>query len=137
MLGHIESYDDDIQTGVIKVDDKFFEFHIDNWIANTPPKVGDDVDFMEEDGNVIDVDLVGAYIKDERPVKRRWIAAVLGIFLGALGFHRFYLGFYTIGIMQIILTLATQGYGVMWGFIEGVLIFSGHIRKDAKGRHLK
>ncbi len=137
MLGQIESYDDDIQTGVIKVDDKFFEFHIDNWIADTPPKVGDDVDFMEEDGNVMDVDLIGAYIKDERPVKRRWIAAVLGVFLGALGLHRFYLGFYTIGIMQIILTLATQGYGVMWGFIEGVLIFSGHIRKDAKGRYLK
>ena len=137
MLGHIESYDNDKQVGVIKVDDNFFEFHIDNWIADTPPKAGDDVDFMETDGNVTEIDLVGAYIQDERPVKRRWIASILGVFLGALGLHRFYLGFYTIGIMQIVLTLATQGYGVMWGFIEGVLIFSGHIRKDAKGRFLK
>ncbi len=137
MLGQIESYDNDVQTGVIKVEDKFFEFHIDSWIADTPPKVGDDVDFIEEEGEVSDVGLIGEYIKDERPVKRRWIASFLGVFLGALGLHRFYLGFYTIGIMQIVLTLATQGYGVMWGFIEGILIFSGHIHKDAKGRFLK
>ena len=137
MLGHIESYDNDRQTGVIKVEDKFFEFYIDSWTSKTPPKIGDDVDFLEKDGDVSEVGLKGEFIKDERPVKRRWIAGVLGIFLGLFGMHRFYLGFYTIGIMQIIFTLATQGYGLMWGFIEAVLIFSGHIRKDAKGRLLK
>ncbi|MCK5729147.1 MAG: TM2 domain-containing protein [Methylococcales bacterium] len=137
MLGQIESYDKDLQTGVIKVDDKFFEFYIDSWTSETPPKVGDDVDFLEKEGEVSEVGVKGEFVMDERPVKRRWIAGTLGIVFGLLGFHRFYLGFYTIGIMQILFTLATQGYGLMWGFIEAVLIFSGHIRKDAKGRFLK
>lgn len=137
MLGHIESYDQDIQTGIIKAEDKFFEFYIDNWTSEEAPKAGDDVDFIEQDGEVTEVSLVGEYIKDLRPVKSRWLAAILGVLLGAVGVHRFYLGYYTIGIMQIIVTLATMGYGVMWGFIEGILIFSGHIHKDAKGRLLK
>ncbi len=137
MLGHIESYDQDIQTGIIKAEDKFFEFYIDSWTSEDGPKAGDDVDFIEQDGEVTEVSLVGEYIKDLRPVKSRWLAAILGILLGAVGVHRFYLGYYTIGIIQIIVTLVTMGYGVMWGFIEGVLIFSGHIHKDAKGRLLK
>ena len=137
MLGHIESYDKDIQTGIIKAEDKFFEFYIDSWNSDEPPKAGDDVDFIEEEGEVTEVSLVGEYIKDLRPVKKRWVAALLGLTLGAIGIHRFYLGFYTIGIIQIIVTLLTQGYGVMWGFIEGILLFSGYIYKDAKGRLLK
>ena len=65
------------------------------------------------------------------------IAALLGIVFGAVGLHRFYLGFWGFGIAQIAVTFITGGFGVMWGFIEGVLIFTGHIYKDAKGRHLK
>ncbi|MCK4493119.1 MAG: TM2 domain-containing protein, partial [Methylococcales bacterium] len=136
MLGQIESYDKDRQAGVIKADETLYDFHIDRWDDDTLPKVGDDVDFIEEDGNVIEVGLKDAFVTDERPVKSRWVAGILGLFLGLFGVHRFYLGFYTIGVLQIIFTLATQGYGLMWGFIEAVLILSGHIHKDAKGRFL-
>jgi len=61
----------------------------------------------------------------------------LGVLFGAIGLHRFYLGFWWLGLGQIIVTFVTGGFGVMWGFIEGVLIFTGHINKDAKGRLLK
>lgn len=138
MIGHIESYDEDIQTGIIKFEDKFYEFYIDQWTSESKPEKGDDVDFdMDDDGNVTEVSLVGAYLHDIKPVKRRKLAAVLGILFGAIGLHRIYLGFYGIGIAQILLTLVTGGYGVMWGFIEGVLLMTGHIHKDAKGRLLK
>jgi TM2 domain-containing membrane protein YozV len=137
MLGHIESYDPKFQTGVIKFEDKFYEFHLDQWTAEEPPKHGDDVDFDYEEATVTEVSPVGAYLKDTRPVKRRWVAAILGLVFGAIGLHRIYLGFYGIGIAQILLTLVTGGYGVMWGFIEGILLFTGHIYKDAKGRLLK
>ncbi len=137
MIGHIESYDKDIQTGIIKFEDKFYEFYIDQWTADSDPQVGDDVDFDMEDGKVIDVDLVGAYLKDTQPVKRKWIAAVLGLIFGAIGLHRIYLGFYGLGVAQILVTLITGGYGVVWGFVEGVLLSTGHIYKDAKGRLLK
>jgi len=137
MIGHIESYDQDIQTGIIKVEDKFYEFYIDQWTENTDPKVGDDVDFDMEDGKVTEVGLVGAYLKDTKPVKRKWVAAILGLIFGAIGLHRIYLGFYGLGIVQILVTLITGGYGVVWGFVEGVLLSTGYIYKDAKGRLLK
>ena len=137
MLGHIESYDEACQTGVVKHEDQYFEFHIDQWSSESPPKPGDDIDFDHEDGKITDISLVGAYLVDTKPVKSRIVASLLGIILGALGAHRIYLGFYRIAAVQIAVTLLTGGYGVLWGFTEGVLIFFGHINKDAKGRFLK
>lgn len=137
MLGHIESYDERCQTGVIKHEDNFYEFHIDQWTASQPPKLGDDVDFDHENNEVTEVGPVGAYLVELQPVKHHLIAALLGIMFGAVGLHRFYLGFWGLGITQILVTLFTGGFGVVWGFVEGVLIFTGHIYKDAKGRHLK
>jgi TM2 domain-containing membrane protein YozV len=140
MIGHIESFDDERQTGAIKCEDKFYEFHIDEWTSDSLPQIGDDVDFVpEDDGSATNIGPVGAYIKDMRPVKSSKIAGALGIFplTGAFGIHRMYLGFYGFAIAQIILTVVTLGYGVMWGFIEGFLLFGGQINKDAKGRPLK
>jgi len=138
MIGHIESYDDERQTGAIKSEDSFYEFHIDDWVAETVPKIGDDVDFIpEDDGSASDVGLVGAYLKSMAPVKNHYIAAFLGLLLGAVGAHRLYLGFYTIAILQMAVTFITGGFGVVWGFVEGILLFAGHIHKDAKGRELK
>lgn len=143
MLGHLESYNKDVQTGVIKADGKFFEFYIDVWTSERPPKAGDDVDFLIEDGVVTDVGLVGAYVKDMRPVKWRILAGILGFLLGWLGVHRFYLGYYSMGAAQILFTAITMmagfgvGLGVVWGFMEGFLLLTGHMHKDAKGRPLK
>ncbi len=137
MLGHLESYDERCQTGVVKYDGKFYEFHIDQWTSQQPPKQGDDVDFEEENGEIIEISPVGAYLVDSQPVKNHIIAALLGVTFGAVGFHRMYLGYWGLAITQIIVTFVTGGFGVVWGFIEGVLIFTGHINKDAKGRLLK
>lgn len=69
--------------------------------------------------------------------KSKLTAGLLGILLGWLGIHRFYLGYVGIGIAQIIVTLVTFGLGGIWGFIEGILILTGSINKDATGRPLK
>jgi TM2 domain-containing membrane protein YozV len=137
MLGKIESYDEKFQTGVVKYEDEFYEFHLDQWTSDAKPRPGDDVDFDEEDGKIVDISLVGAYLVELKPVKSRLLAALLGIVFGAIGLHRFYLGFYGLGLAQIVVTFLTGGFGVVWGFVEGVLIFLGHINKDAKGRYLK
>ncbi|HAS08102.1 MAG TPA: hypothetical protein DCR52_02330, partial [Actinobacteria bacterium] len=50
------------------------------------------------------------------------VAGILGILIGGLGIHRFYLGYIGIGIAQIVVTLLTFGFGAIWGFIEGILI---------------
>lgn len=137
MIGQIESYDPDIQTGVIKSEEKFFEFYVDDWVADVPPEQGDDVSFDADGTAASNVNLVGAYLEQPKAVKHRYLAAVLALLLGGVGVHRFYLGNYKMGLMQLALTVATHGYGVLWGFIDAVLLFGGHIDKDAKGRPLK
>jgi TM2 domain-containing membrane protein YozV len=69
--------------------------------------------------------------------KSRVAAGILGIILGAIGVHRFYLGSIGIGILQIVVTIITLGIGSLWGFIEGIVILAGAKFKDGSGRLLK
>lgn len=64
------------------------------------------------------------------------VAGLLGIFVGGLGVHRFYLGYTAIGVAQLLVTFATCGLGAVWGFIEGILILTGGINADAEGKPL-
>ena len=69
----------------------------------------------------------------KRP-KSRVAAGILGILVGGLGIHRFYLGYVGIGILQIVVTILTCGAGSLWGFFEGILILCGTtITTDADG----
>ncbi len=68
--------------------------------------------------------------------KSKLTAGLLGIFLGGLGIHNFYLGFTGKAIAQILLSLCF-GVGAIWGLIEGIMILTGSINKDAKGIPLK
>jgi TM2 domain-containing membrane protein YozV len=137
MIGHVESYDPDSQTGVVKSEEKSYTFHLDDWVAQVPPDLGDDVNFDSEGTIARKIKLVGAYLTPPQAVKYKYVAATLALFLGFTGLHRFYLGFYWLGLAQLALTAATVGYGALWGFVEAVLLFAGHINKDAKGRPLK
>lgn len=70
--------------------------------------------------------------------KSKLVAGILGILLGWLGAHRFYLGYTAIGVVQIVVTICTGGIGGLWGIVEGVLILVGSmITSDAEGRPLK
>ncbi|HEX7351494.1 TM2 domain-containing protein [Brachybacterium sp.] len=68
----------------------------------------------------------------------RLVVGLLGIFLGGFGVHRFLLGYTTIGIIQIAVTLVTCGIGAWWGVIEGILVLvkSPSFERDAHGRPL-
>ena len=65
--------------------------------------------------------------------KSKMTAGLLGIFLGSIGVHNFYLGFTNRAILQIVLTVVTCGAAGLWGFIEGIMILTGSINKDANG----
>lgn len=80
---------------------------------------------------------VGLAMAAPPDAKSKLAAGLLGILLGGLGVHRFYLGYVGIGIAQIAVTLVTFGVGSIWGFIEGILILTGSMNKDAQGRPLK
>ena len=71
-------------------------------------------------------------------MKSKMVAGLLGIFLGAWGIHRFYLGYTKIGIFQIVATVLTCGAASLWGLIEGILILCGKtITTDAEGNPLE
>lgn len=75
--------------------------------------------------------------------KSKLAAGLLGIFLGGLGIHRFYLGYTTIGVIQLVLTVVlgifTFGLAGLWGVVEGIMILAGssYFQRDAKGIPLR
>lgn len=59
----------------------------------------------------------------QQPYKseKKLIAGLLGILIGSLGIHKFYLGYTKAGIIQIIITFVTCGIGSIIGLIEGII----------------
>lgn len=56
------------------------------------------------------------------PIDNKKVAAgLLGIFLGPWGVHKFYLGYTTEGIIQILITLFSCGALGILGVIEGIV----------------
>jgi TM2 domain-containing membrane protein YozV len=53
--------------------------------------------------------------------EKKMVAGILGILLGAFGVHKFYLGYTKEGIIQIVVTVFTCGFGGLIGLVEGIL----------------
>lgn len=57
--------------------------------------------------------------------KSKLAAGLLGIFLGSLGIHKFYLGYKKEGIIMLLVSLLTCGFGAsimgIIGLVEGIL----------------
>ncbi|MFO1011032.1 MAG: TM2 domain-containing protein [Planctomycetota bacterium] len=52
---------------------------------------------------------------------KRILCGVLGILLGSLAIHKFILGYTKEGIIQIIISVVTCGFGGLIGLIEGII----------------
>ncbi len=61
--------------------------------------------------------------------KSKLAAGLLGIFLGSLGVHNFYLGYTKRALIQLLVSLLTCGIGAtamgVWGLIEGIFYLIG------------
>ena len=72
--------------------------------------------------------------------KSKITAGILGISLGCFGVHNFYLGYNGKAIAQLLITLLSlfllSWVSAIWGLIEGILILTGNIKKDASGNDL-
>lgn len=53
--------------------------------------------------------------------EKKMVAGILGILLGGLGIHKFYLGYTKEGIIQLVLGVVTCGAAGIVGFIEGII----------------
>ena len=61
-------------------------------------------------------------MSDKPPgAEKKIVAGILGILLGGLGIHKFYLGYTKEGIIQIVITICTCGAGSILGLIEGII----------------
>lgn len=73
--------------------------------------------------------------------RSRMAAGVLAILLGTYGVHSFYLGNTSRGLIQLLVSFLTCGFGaifmMIWGILEGVKILDGRINTDANGVFLK
>lgn len=79
--------------------------------------------------------------KTKNPVysgaKSRIAAGILGILLGGLGIHNFYLGYTGKAVAQLLLSVLSCGIlsfaSAIWGLVEGIMILTGSINTDANG----
>lgn len=53
--------------------------------------------------------------------EKKVVAGILGILLGGLGIHKFYLGYTKEGIIQLVIGVVTCGIGGVIGLIEGII----------------
>jgi TM2 domain-containing membrane protein YozV len=74
--------------------------------------------------------------------KSKLAAGLLGIFLGSLGIHNFYLGYTKKAVAQLLIGLLGSCLIVgpmvsgIWGLVEGIQILCGKITVDGKGMPL-
>lgn len=69
--------------------------------------------------------------------KTKLMAGLLSILLGGFGVGRFYLGYTSLGVLQIVATVCTGGIGAVWGLIEGIMILANNSIPDSDGRKLR
>ena len=102
----------------------------------------------EIEGNMETCLTCGYHIIPERnkPIvyKSKVVAILLGIILGGLGVHNFYLGYSSKGFIQIVLFFMgiltfglTTFVSVVWGIIDALLILTGSIERDGDDNLLK
>jgi TM2 domain-containing membrane protein YozV len=62
-------------------------------------------------------------MSDGKPAgaEKKVVAGILGILLGGLGIHKFYLGYTKEGIIQLVVGVVTCGAAGLIGLIEGII----------------
>ena len=141
MKGRILSYSVQTNSGEISGDDgNRYTFVGEGWQETQSPQRGMYVDFDVTDGQAAGIYLAfeerNPVTSGDRPVpsqpatrrpgsKDKTVAGILGILLGGLGIHKFYLGYTGPGILFLLLFIFTCGIAGIFtgivGLIEGII----------------
>jgi len=134
MKGIILGYYAEKGSGAISGDDGTrYKFTTDDFMGQESPVIGATVDFEVIDGKAKDIyPLTGVSSSSAASKatgeKSKVVAGLLGIFLGGLGIHKFYLGHSKPGLIMLLSWLF--GGLLLWiptiivviiGFIEGII----------------
>ncbi len=81
-------------------------------------------------------------VQEAAPVRKsKYIAGLLGILLGWLGLHNFYLGFTGKAFAQLLITVVSLGtlgwISLIWGMVEGIRCLTGSIMLDSRNLMLR
>ncbi|WPN46794.1 MULTISPECIES: TM2 domain-containing protein [unclassified Pseudomonas] len=103
MKGKILDFNSESRTGIISADDgNRYTFEVAQWKSSVLPKSGVKVDFSTNNG-------VAETIYQEPGVtvgnSKKITAALLALFLGAFGAHKFFLGYNKQGVIMLLLFL--------------------------------
>jgi len=115
MKGTILSYDVTTHSGKISgYDGNRYSFIRQDWSGNNTPKEGIEVDFENEGQNAKDIIPIKKINSGSSGHKDKTVAALLALFLGGIGIHKFYLGRGTQGVLYILF---------FWTFIPAIIAF--------------
>lgn len=121
MRGKILGVDPATGKGQISGDDgERYQFTKQDWSAQAPPAIGAQVDFEASGKNARSVFRIDN-VATRPPVstdKNKIVAALLALFLGGLGVHKFYLGYSGAGLTMLLLSV----FGFILLFIPTLII---------------
>lgn len=111
MKGTILNFDLSIKSGLIAGDDgERYSFSLDQWKSAGQPGIGGRVDFVNGNDSATDV---YRDVASSSGGSKKIAAALLALFLGVFGIHKFYLGYKTQGlIMLLVFVLGFVLFGV-------------------------
>ena len=108
--------------------------------TNCGAELNEEQDICLKCGVKVNKNSGGGNVNRDPNAKSKMAAGLLGIFLGAIGVHNFYLGYTGKAVAQLLITVLSCGIlsvvSVVWGLIEGIMILSGSINTDANGNPL-
>lgn len=132
MKGQVLEFSIQTNAGIISGDDgNRYTFTGAEWKESRPPNAGAYVDFATEEGSsdassIYLVRGAGGTSSLGGDTPNKIAAGLLAIFLGALGVHKFYLGYKNEGI--ILLAIVGSGFlfsfllvGLLWVWVPGVI----------------
>ena len=104
--------------------------------SNCGNELNEGADICLKCGKIVNEN-INVNIKTNPNAKSKIAAGILGIILGCFGVHNFYLGFTGKAVAQLLITILScfvlSPVSAVWGLIEGIMILTGSIDKDAKG----
>lgn len=108
--------------------------------TNCGAELNEEQDICLKCGVKVNKNSGGGNVNRDPNAKSKMAAGLLGIFLGAIGVHNFYLGYTGKAVAQLLITVLSCGIlsvvSAVWGLIEGIMILSGSINTDANGNPL-
>ena len=103
MNGEILDFDHQSSTGFISGEDgNRYRFGAEDWRADVPRRRGTLVDFVPAGDRATEIYLATSMSQGATQEKSKIAAALLALFLGGLGVHKFYLGYVGAGIVMLI-----------------------------------